>query len=153
MHPSMARRSLAVRLAVFSLLTLLASPALGQSTGGRILGRVADPSGAVLANVTIRLTNDATGVSRETKTNSSGDFNFLEVVPGNYTVQFEQPGFKKNVQKSVTVEVNGVVTLNSTLQVGAAQEPIEVTSESPLVDTTSTQLGALVTDRAVSHLP
>ena len=93
------------------LLCLLSSTLLfAQSTGGRILGRVADPSGAVLANVTIRLTNDATGVSRETKTNSSGDFNFLEVVPGNYTVQFEQPGFKKNVQKSVTVEVNGVVT-------------------------------------------
>ncbi|PYX11263.1 MAG: hypothetical protein DMG84_24255, partial [Acidobacteria bacterium] len=107
----------------------------------------------MLANVTIRLTNDATGVSRETKTNSSGDFNFLEVVPGNYTVQFEQPGFKKNVQKSVTVEVNGVVTLNSTLQVGAAQETIEVTSEAPLVDTTSTQLGAVVNDRAVSQLP
>ena len=136
------------------LLCLLSSTLLfAQSTGGRILGRVADPSGAVLANVTIRLTNDATGVSRETKTNSSGDFNFLEVVPGNYTVQFEQPGFKKNVQKSVTVEVNGVVTLNSTLQVGAAQETIEVTSEAPLVDTTSTQLGAVVNDRAVSQLP
>src|SRR5207244_2181542 len=136
------------------LLCLLSSTLLfAQSTGGRILGRVADPSGAVLANVTIRLTNDATGVSRETKTNSSGDFNFLEVVPGNYTVQFEQPGFKKNVQKSVTVEVNGVVTLNSTLQVGAAQETIEVTSEAPLVDTTSTQLGAVVNDRSVSQLP
>src|SRR5437588_2362613 len=136
------------------LLCLLSSTLLfAQSTGGRILGRVADPSGAVLANVTIRLTNDATGVSRETKTNSSGDFNFLEVVPGNYTVQFEQPGFKKNVQKSVTVEVNGVVTLNSTLQVGAAQETIEVSSEAPLVDTTSTQLGAVVNDRAVSQLP
>src|SRR5436309_2773733 len=71
MHPSMARRSLAVRLAVFSLLTLLASPALGQSTGGRILGRVADPSGAVLANVSVRITNQATGVARETKTNGS----------------------------------------------------------------------------------
>src|SRR5437588_9763065 len=136
------------------LLCLLSSTLLfAQSTGGRILGRVADPSGAVLANVTIRLTNDATGVSRETKTNSSGDFNFLEVVPGNYTVQFEQPGFKKNVQKSVTVEVNGVVTLNSTLQVGAAQETIEVSSEAPLVDTTSTQLGAVVNERAITNLP
>src|SRR5437660_8327393 len=153
MHPSMARRSLAVRLAVFSLLTLLASPALGQSTGGRILGRVADPSVAVLANVSVRITNQATGVARETKTNGSGDYTFVEVAPGNYTAEFEQKGFKRNVQKDVTVDVNQVVTLNSTLQIGATAETVEVTSEAPLVDITSTQLGAVVNDRSVSQLP
>jgi hypothetical protein len=153
MYPSMARRSLAVRLAVFSLLTLLASPALGQSTGGRILGRVADPSGAVLANVSVRITNQATGVARDTKTNGSGDYTFVEVAPGNYTAEFEQKGFKRNVQKDVTVDVNQVVTLNSTLQIGATAETVEVTSEAPLVDTTSTQLGAVVNDRSVSQLP
>ena len=153
MHPSMARRSLAVRLAVFSLLTLLASPALGQSTGGRILGRVADPSGAVLANVSVRITNQATGVARDTKTNGSGDYTFVEVAPGNYTAEFEQKGFKRNVQKDVTVDVNQAVTLNSTLQIGATAETVEVTSEAPLVDITSTQLGAVVNDRSVSQLP
>src|SRR5437660_1009918 len=126
---------------------------LAQSTGGRVVGRVADPSGAVLAGVKVTLTNEATGVSRSAQTNSSGDYVFVEVPPGNYRVEFEQTGFKKNVQKDVTIEVNGVVTLNSTLQVGAAQETIEVTSEAPLVDTTSTQLGAVVNDRAVSQLP
>src|SRR5438552_8544000 len=153
MHPSMARRSLAVRLAVFSLLTLLASPALGQSTGGRILGRVADPSGAVLANVSVRIRNQATGVARDTKTNGSGDYTFVEVAPGNYTAEFEQKGFKRNVQKDVTVDVNQAVTLNSTLQIGATAETVEVTSEAPLVDITSTQLGAVVNDRSVSQLP
>src|SRR5207253_5437857 len=153
MHPSMARRSLAVRLAVFSLLTLLASPALGQSTGGRILGRVADPSGAVLANVSVRITNQATGVARDTKTNGSGDYTFVEVAPGNYTAEFERKGFKRNVQKDVTVDVNQAVTLNSTLQIGATAETVEVTSEAPLVDITSTQLGAVVDDRSVSQLP
>jgi outer membrane receptor protein involved in Fe transport len=153
MYPSMARRSLVVRLAVFSLLTLLASPALGQSTGGRILGRVADPSGAVLANVSVRITNQGTGVARDTKTNGSGDYTFVEVAPGNYTAEFEQKGFKRNVQKDVTVDINQVVTLNSTLQIGATAETVEVTSEAPLVDTTSTQLGTVVNDRAIVQLP
>src|SRR5256886_9392732 len=126
---------------------------LAQSTGGRVLGRVADPSGAVLAGVKVTLTNEATGGTRSAQTNSSGDYGFVEVPPGNYRVEFEQTGFKKNVQKEVTVEVNGVVTLNSTLQVGAAQETIEVTSEAPLVDTTSTQLGAVVNERAITNLP
>src|SRR5437660_6047189 len=126
---------------------------LAQSTGGRVVGRVADPSGAVLAGVKVTLTNEATGVSRSAQTNSSGDYVIVEVPPSNYRVEFEQTGFKKNVQKEVTIEVNGVVTLNSTLQVGAAQETIEVTSEAPLVDTTSTQLGAVVNERAITNLP
>jgi hypothetical protein len=53
----------------------------------------------------------------------------------------------------VTVEVHGVVTLNMTMQPGGAQETVEVTSEAPLVDTTSTQLGAVVNDRSVTQLP
>jgi Carboxypeptidase regulatory-like domain len=126
---------------------------LAQSTGGRILGRIADSSGAVLAGVKVTLTNEATDVSRNLQTNSSGDYVFVEVQPGIYDVQFEQKGFKKNLQKGVTVEVNQVVTLNTTMQVGATQEVVEVTSEAPLVDTTSTQLGAVVNDRAVTQLP
>ena len=135
------------------LFMVAAAGLLAQSTGGRIVGRVADPTGAVLSGVKITLTNVATGVTHDTNSNSSGDYSFVEVVPGEYQVEFELSGFKKNLQKSVTVEVNGVVTLNSTLQVGGSQETVEVTSEAPLVDTTSTQLGAVVNDRAVSQLP
>src|SRR5713226_8220533 len=143
----------ATRWLVVLFCLLSSTLVLAQSTGGRILGRVTDPSGAVLANVTVRIINQATGVARETKTNSSGDYALLEVVPGNYTAEFEQKGFKKNVQKDVTVEVNQVVTLNSSLQIGATAETVEVTSEAPLVDTTSTQLGTVVNDRAISQLP
>ncbi len=126
---------------------------VAQSTGGRILGRVADPTGAVLANVKVTLANEATGISRDAQTNNSGDYVFVEVQPATYELDFEQSGFKKNVRKSVTVEVNQVVTLNMTMQPGGAKEVVEVTSEAPLVDTTSTQLGAVVNDRSVSQLP
>jgi len=126
---------------------------IAQSTGGRILGRVADPTGAVLANVQVTLTNEATSVSRDVKTNNSGDYVFVEVQPAIYELDFEQSGFKKNVRKSVTVEVNQVVTLNMTMQPGGAKEVVEVTSEAPLVDTTSTQLGAVVNERSVNELP
>ena len=129
------------------------SHVFSQSTGGRVLGRVADASGAVLSKVKITLANQATGVVRTAQSNESGDYVFVEVVPGVYRVEFEQTGFKKNVQKDVTVEVNQVVTLNSMLQIGATQETVEVTSEAPLVETTSTQMGAVVNSRAVSQLP
>jgi hypothetical protein len=124
-----------------------------QSTGGRILGRAADPSGAVLSGVKVAATNEATGVSRSVLTNDSGDYVLVEVSPGTYTIEYELTGFKKNVQKGITVDVNQVITLNSTLQIGGSQEIVEVSGEVPQVDTTSTQLGAVINDRSVNELP
>jgi hypothetical protein len=124
-----------------------------QSTGGRILGRVADPTGAVLAGVSVTATNEATGVGRDTKTNDSGDYVFPELSVGVYTLSFELKGFKKDLRRGVTLELNQVASLNMTMQIGQSQEVVDVTSEAPLVDTTSTQLGAVVDDRSVSQLP
>lgn len=153
MHSSAARRVSAFWQAVLVSLAVVSVAAFSQSTGGRILGRVADPTGAVLAGVKVVLVNEATGASRDTQTNASGDYTFVEVVPGTYRVEYELAGFKKSVQKSVTVDVNQVVTLNQILQIGATQETVEVTSEAPQVDTTSTQLGAVINDRSVNELP
>ncbi len=124
-----------------------------QGTGGRILGRVADPTGAVLSGVKITAVNDATGVSRPAQTNDSGDYGFPDLPVGTYTFTFELTGFKKGVHKSISLDVNQVITLNMTMQLGGAQEVVDVTSEAPLVDTTSTQLGAVVNNRSVNELP
>jgi Carboxypeptidase regulatory-like domain len=146
-------RRTAVSFAVISAVLVFTSSVLAQSTGGRIIGRVSDSTGAVVTGVTVKLTNQATGVSREAKTDQNGDYTFVEVVPGNYQAEYSMQGFKKNVNRSVVLELNQVLTLNATLQAGGAQETVEVTSEVPLVDTTSTQLGAVVDDRTVSQLP
>ncbi|MGD0269722.1 MAG: carboxypeptidase regulatory-like domain-containing protein [Candidatus Sulfotelmatobacter sp.] len=138
---------------ILALSLLIPTLLLAQGASGRILGRVSDPSGAVLPGARITLLNEATGISRDAKSNDSGDYSFVDVAPGTYTLQFELTGFKKNVQKSVIVDVNQVVTLNSTLQIGASQETVEVTSEAPQIDTTSTQLGAVINDRSVNELP
>src|SRR5271168_4608002 len=106
MHSSLTHRVLAFLLAL-GLLTL---PAFSQSTSGRIVGRVADPTGAVLAGVKITLVNEATGASRNSQSNESGDYSFIEVPPAEYHLEFEQTGFKKNVRKGVTVTVNQIVT-------------------------------------------
>lgn len=151
-QPSLSHVS-SILAATLTTVAILVGVAVTQSTSGRVLGRVADPSGAVLAGVKVTLVNQATGVSRSGQTNPSGDYNFVEVQPGTYTVSFEATGFKRNVQKDVIVDVNQVVTLNSTLQIGQTQEVVEVTSEAPQVDTTSTQLGAVINDRSVNELP
>jgi hypothetical protein len=144
-----ATRALLVLFLCVACSTLL----IAQSTGGRILGRVADPTGALLAGVKVVLTNEATGVAQGATTNESGDYVFPQVVVGTYRLEFDQAGFKKNLQRGVTVDLNQVVTLNSVLQIGEAKETVEVTSEAPLVDTTSTQLGAIMDAHQVSNLP
>lgn len=149
---STSRRANAALLG-FLLLLVVPFAARAQSTGGRIVGRVGDPSGALVAGVKVILTNEATGVAHSVQTNSSGDYVFLDAPAGVYSVEFEMGGFKKTVRKGVTVELNAVVTLNENLQVGGAQELVEVTSEAPLVDTTSTQLGAVMDSQQVSKLP
>jgi hypothetical protein len=138
---------------VVVLMICLSPSASAQSTSGRIIGRVADSTGAVVSGVTVTLVNDATRVSRNTKTNDTGDYTFIEVAPATYHVEYTLQGFKKDVATNVIVDVNQVLTLNATLQPGATQETVEVTSQAPLVDTTSTQLGAVVDDRTVSQLP
>ncbi|HEY6302754.1 MAG TPA: carboxypeptidase regulatory-like domain-containing protein [Terriglobales bacterium] len=144
---------LIVLSSVVSLCLICSTIVSAQSTGGRILGRVADSSGAVLAGVKVTATNDATGAVRSVLTNDSGDYVLVEVQPATYTIQFELAGFKKNEQKEVKVDVNQVVTLNSALQIGGSQEVVEVSSEIAQVDTTSTQLGAVINERSVNELP
>jgi outer membrane receptor protein involved in Fe transport len=126
---------------------------IAQSTGGRILGRVSDQSGAVVASVNVTLVNDANGTQRSVTTNESGDYSFVEVPPGTYHTEYERTGFKKNVRRGIILDVNQVVTLNMVLQLGQALEVVDVTSEAPLVDTTTTQLGAVVNNRSVNELP
>lgn len=149
--PSMRARWSAVCLVVLSL--VLPALVLGQGTTGRILGRVADPSGAVLGNVKVTSTNEATGVSRDTRTSENGDYVFPDLPVGTYSLTFDLAGFKKSVRHSIALDVNQVITLNMSMQLGAAQETVDVTSEAPLVDTTSTQLGAVMGEQQVSNLP
>lgn len=131
----------------------LSIPLDAQGTGGRILGRISDPSGAVLSSTKVTATNDATGVTHDASSNDSGDYVFPELPVGTYSLTFDLTGFKKAIRHGITLDVNQVITLNMTMQLGAAQEVVDVTSEAPLVDTTSTQLGAVMDERQVSGLP
>jgi outer membrane receptor protein involved in Fe transport len=140
-------------LVVLSLCLICSTLLFAQGSGGRILGRVSDQSGALLSGLKVTATNEATGATHQTQTNASGDYSFPAVPVGVYTLTFDMAGFKTNIRKGITVEINQVVTFNSTMQIGEAKELVEVTSEAPLVDTTTTQLGAIVNNRSVNELP
>jgi Carboxypeptidase regulatory-like domain len=133
---------------------LLAAPfADAQSTGGRIRGTVTDPSGGAVATASVTLINEATHATREVQSGENGEYIFIEVPVGTYEIDATQQGFKKYVRKGVPLDLNQVVTVDIALQIGAASESIEVTGAPPVVDTSSTELGAIVNDRASTQLP
>ncbi len=140
-------------LVILSLCLICSTFLSAQGSGGRILGRVSDQSGALLSGVKVTATNEATGATHQSQTNATGDYAFPAIPVGTYTLTFDMAGFKTSILKGITVEINQVVTFNSTLQIGQAKELVEVTSEAPLVDTTTTQLGAIVNNRSVNELP
>ena len=154
MLPSRAMRSRLCLSALSMVLGLCCAVQMfAQGTGGRILGRVADPSGAVLSSVKVTATNDATGITHDVLTNDTGDYVFPDLPVGTYSLTFDLAGFKKAIRHGIALDVNQVITLNMAMQLGAAQETVEVTSEAPLVETSSTQLGAVVNNRSVNELP
>jgi outer membrane receptor protein involved in Fe transport len=145
------------RLFVLSILTIAAlafAPIISaQSTGGRIRGTVSDPSGAAVVGAKVTLINEATNVSRDVDTGSNGEYLLNEVPIGSYEIDVTQTGFKKYVRKGIALDLNEVISVDISLQLGTTAETVEVTGAPPVVDTTSTQLGAVVNERASTQLP
>jgi len=139
-------------LALFSLF-ISVSYSNAQSTGGRIRGTVTDASGGAVVGAKISIVNQSNGSARDTMTGANGEYIFLEVPVGTYEVQVTQTGFKQYVRKGIALDLNEVLGLDIALVVGGSTEVVEVTGAAPLVDTTSTQMGAVVGERAVSELP
>ena len=99
------------------------------------------------------LINEGTNVSRTVDTEANGDYLFLEVPVGTYQIDVAQQGFKRYTRKGIALNLNEVLTVDITLQLGSTAESVEVTGAPPVIDTVSTQLGAVVNDRSSTQLP
>src|SRR5271166_1270033 len=140
--------------AILALVSLFSASFLNaQSTSGRVRGTVTDASGGAVVGAVVILVNTGTNVTREATTSATGEYLFLEVPVGPYEITLNQTGFKKFVRKDIAVDLNTVVSIDIALQVGGSTEVVEVTGEPPVIDTTTTQLGAVVGAREVTELP
>ncbi|MCC7034909.1 MAG: TonB-dependent receptor [Acidobacteria bacterium] len=135
------------------LLLVSAGPANAQLGDSSIRGRVVDESGAVLPGATVVVTNEGSGIFRQVVSNADGTYFITGIIPGPYTVTSELDGFRKYERKSVLLELGKTTTLDITLQVGGLEEVVTVTTETPLVDLTSKQVGGNVTASELTGLP
>jgi hypothetical protein len=140
-----------VSLAVF-LFAVTASFAHAQSAQGGLRGVVKDPQG-VIPGVTVTLTNEQTNTARETITNNIGEYSFPAVDPARYTVKAAVPGYKTFERKGLTIGVQSFVALDVTMEVGALEETITVTGESPLIETTNASTGDVLDTKTLESIP
>src|SRR6266446_4871245 len=137
-----------------TLVLLLFSFALfGQGNFGRILGRVTDPTGAVLPGATINILDTQRGLARTVTTDEAGQYNAPALNPGTYTVRVEFPGFKTLSRENVVVSVGSEIRVDLTIEPGQQSETVTVNEAIPLVDTTSGTLGGVLANAAINDMP
>jgi len=135
------------------VVSLLAVPLVAQKTSGTIRGVVTDPSGAVVANVPVLITNTATGQERTVMTNSQGEYIAPELNVGVYKVAVKAPNFKEAIASNVEVHTSSTEVANVQLQVGSTSEQVTVAASEIQVQTDNAGLGEVVTGQQVRELP
>ena len=131
---------------------LVCTAALAQGTTGSILGTTSDQSQALLPGASITATDKDTGQKRHTVTDDQGRYSLPQLKIGNYSLQADLPGFQA-AQRNVTLTLEGDVVVNFTLKVGGATTEVTVTSEAPLVETTSSSVRSLIDQQQIRDLP
>src|SRR5260221_483066 len=140
-------------LFVFVLYMFCASLMFAQVSGATLTGTVTDASGATIPQAQVVITNVSTGVTRNVTTDSAGFYTAPNLLPGTYEVRITATGFSTAVQKGISLTVGAQQALNITMQVGQVSQTVEVTTEAPTVELTSSTLSAQVSGATVRELP
>ena len=156
----MALKAVCLRTAMMMMSTALlvlavaGSGAWAQIAGsGAIQGRVTDPTGAVIPNAIVVVTNSATGVKTTRTTTGAGIYVISPLSIGEYTVSVTAAGFTTAVQEHIVVDATKSVGLDMKLTIGAQTEKITVTDAPPALETTNATLGATMENKTYSSLP
>src|SRR5881409_2445707 len=150
-------RAIFVFLSLVVLFTIclasLSPPLVAQSTYGSIAGAITDPAGGAVTEAQVTLTNLGTAEKRTQPTGADGLYSFVNLLPGNYRIEVEKQGFKRITREPVVVQVQQSTKIDVALQVGQVSETVEVTAETPLLQTEDSSLGQVVEQRKANELP
>jgi hypothetical protein len=141
--------ALSIVLGVFCI----APSAFAQSTFGTILGTVTDPSGAVMPNLVVTVTNQGENISRDYRTDAQGNYQAENLKDGIYTVQVKAAGFQEVTVKDVRLAARQMVRRDLKLVVGSTTEKVEVFANAELIDTETQAISTSVTSTEVLNLP
>lgn len=130
-----------------------APSAMAQSTTGDITGTVTDNGGAAIPNATVTLTNTGTGQKQTIQTGNSGEYTFSQLGPGTYAIQVAEAGFKGYSIPAIALSAGDRAREDAKLQVGSETTTVEVTGQTPALQTDNSVVSTLVTQQQVEDLP
>jgi len=141
------------RLSLVSALFLISSVSWAQTTNASIYGTVKDASGAAVPKANVQAINTKTGVALPTVTNDAGIYIFPSLLPGEYKVTAEAPGFRNAIADHIELDVSAKITIDLKLEVGTAAESISVESVSSPIEAVNASVSNVVTLQRVQGLP
>jgi outer membrane receptor protein involved in Fe transport len=141
-------------IAIATLAFVSTPAAFAQATSGTLTGQVTDPSGAVVPNATVTITDTQHGSSVTTTTNPQGLFTRTQLANSTYNVSVSATGFQPTQQNNVVVDVDRETRINVTLQLGAASQTVQVVAnEAPVLVTDRAEISTTVTTRELTDIP
>jgi hypothetical protein len=144
----------AIRVLVTNLLLFgISLPLFSQTYAGRILGSVADSTGAVVGGAVVTILDVQRGITRTLTTDEAGEYVAPNLPPSFYRVRVEAKGFKSIERPNIQVEVAKDVRLDFVLKAGNVSEVVVVTEQIPLVETTNATLGGTLSNKTINDLP
>src|SRR5205814_1158107 len=114
-----------------------------QETRGMIHGRVLDPQATVIAAAHVAVTNTSTNSAVKLLTNDTGYYEAGLLLPGEYVVEAEAPGFKKTIRRGIVLSIASRVEIDISLELGSVTESLSVVAEAPILDTSTAAAGRL----------
>ena len=132
---------------------IFAGVSLAQVGRASITGTVTDPSGGVVPNVAVTVTNLDTAIVSPAVTNNVGIYSVLDLPPGNYSVEFLRDGFRPYKQTGISLHVDQVAQLNATLAMGSTTQTVTVTENAPVLDQETSDVGTSLKGDVIQDLP
>ena len=130
----------------------LAAVVQAQSSS-TLQGRIIHPSGGVLPGASVTVTNEATGVSRTGQSAEDGYYRIPDLLPGNYEIRVEFPGFKTLVRKGIGLDSETVLSVDLTLELGESAETLTVVGQAPQIETTESRISEVIDAERIQALP
>jgi hypothetical protein len=132
---------------------MVSVPLHAQVTGATISGTITDATGGVIAGAEISVRNTATGIIRNTTTDSAGFYTVPNLIPGPYEVKVTAKGFNTAIQSNLTLAVGAQQQLNIPMKVGETSQAVQVTEAAPQIELTSSTLSGQIESETVRELP
>ena len=124
-----------------------------QNPFGKIAGRISDSSGRAVVSASVKVTHVETNVTTTVAANEDGNYESLNLIPGQYNIVVMHPGFKQFARKGMELHVGDSLDIPAVLEVGAVSETVTVTGDAPLLETTNADVGQIVDNKRLNELP